>query len=83
MTVLSTQCGANTQIGEKFCAKCGRTVSAASSFISTPATAPQSEGPTIWNPNAASNWSLIFSPAFGSYLHAQSQTRRRQKEYDC
>ncbi len=24
----------------------------------------------IWNPNAASNWSLIFSPAFGSYLHA-------------
>ncbi len=22
----------------------------------------------IWNPNAAANWSLIFSPAFGSYL---------------
>jgi hypothetical protein len=24
----------------------------------------------IWNPNAASNWSLIFTPAFGSYLNA-------------
>ena len=24
----------------------------------------------IWNPNAASNWSIIFTPAFGSYLHA-------------
>jgi hypothetical protein len=24
----------------------------------------------IWNPDAASNWSLIFTPAFGSYLHA-------------
>ena len=23
----------------------------------------------IWNPNAAANWSLLFSPAFGSYLH--------------
>ena len=23
----------------------------------------------IWNPNAAANWSLLFSPAFGAYLH--------------
>ncbi len=23
----------------------------------------------LWNPNAAANWSLIFTPAFGSYLH--------------
>ena len=23
----------------------------------------------IWNPNAAANWSIIFTPAFGSYLH--------------
>lgn len=23
----------------------------------------------IWNPNAAANWSLLFTPAFGSYLH--------------
>ena len=24
----------------------------------------------IWNPNAAANWSLLFSPLFGSYIHA-------------
>ncbi|MCK5716420.1 MAG: pilin [Thiomargarita sp.] len=24
----------------------------------------------IWNPNAAVNWSLLFSPLFGSYIHA-------------
>ncbi len=23
----------------------------------------------LWNPNAAANWSLVFSPAFGSFLH--------------
>lgn len=23
----------------------------------------------LWNPNAAANWSLLFSPAFGAYLH--------------
>lgn len=31
-------------------------------------TRPQPPGP-IWNPEAAANWSLPFSPAFGSYLH--------------
>lgn len=30
-------------------------------------TAP-SQNYAIWNPNATANWSLIFSPAFGSYL---------------
>lgn len=25
--------------------------------------------PPIWNPNAAANWCLIFTPAFGAYLH--------------
>jgi hypothetical protein len=24
--------------------------------------------PAIWNPNAAANWSLIFTPAFGAYI---------------
>ena len=24
----------------------------------------------IWNPTAACNWSLLFSPAFGAYIHA-------------
>jgi hypothetical protein len=26
----------------------------------------------LWNPNAAANWSLIFSPAFGAFLHARN-----------
>ena len=26
----------------------------------------------LWNPNAAANWSLLFSSAFGSFLHARN-----------
>ena len=26
--------------------------------------------PRLWNPNAAANWSLLFSPIFGALLHA-------------
>jgi hypothetical protein len=26
--------------------------------------------PHLWNPNAAANWSLLFTPAFGAFLHA-------------
>lgn len=37
---------------------------------STPMTTPALNlNPPIWNPNAAANWSLVFTPAFGSYLH--------------
>lgn len=25
--------------------------------------------PAIWNPNAAANWCLLFTPAFGAYLN--------------
>ena len=25
--------------------------------------------PPLWNPNAAANWSLLFTPVFGSWLH--------------
>ena len=25
--------------------------------------------PPLWNPNAAANWSLLFSPVFGAWLH--------------
>lgn len=36
---------------------------------------PAVDGPAIWNPNAAANWSLLFSPAFGAYLHARNAER--------
>jgi hypothetical protein len=26
----------------------------------------------IWNPNAAANWSILFTPVFGSYLQRQN-----------
>ena len=28
--------------------------------------------PKLWNPNAAANWSLLFSPAFGALLHMKN-----------
>jgi hypothetical protein len=28
--------------------------------------------PRIWNPNAAANWSLLFSPVFGAILHMKN-----------
>jgi hypothetical protein len=28
--------------------------------------------PAIWNPNAAANWSLLFTPAFGAFIHARN-----------
>lgn len=37
----------------------------------TPSTETASS-PAIWNPNAAANWCLLFTPAFGAYLHAQN-----------
>lgn len=40
-----------------------------------------SSSPAIWNPSAAAGWSLVFTPAFGAYIHmlnwrALGDTRR-------
>jgi hypothetical protein len=35
-------------------------------------TAGERISPPLWNPNAAANWSLLFSPAFGAYLHMKN-----------
>ena len=37
-----------------------------------PNRAPDSGIPILWNPHAASRWSLLFSPAFGAFLHAKN-----------
>lgn len=34
----------------------------------------------IWNPNAAANWSLIFTPAFGAYIQMLNWQRLGQAE---
>jgi len=31
--------------------------------------------PSLWNPNAAACWCLIFTPAFGAFLHARNAER--------
>lgn len=32
----------------------------------------ESPTPKLWNPNAATLWSLIFSPVFGAWIHAKN-----------
>jgi hypothetical protein len=32
--------------------------------------APNSRPPALWNPSAGACWSLLFTPAFGAFLHA-------------
>lgn len=57
-----SQCGTENQREARFCQKCGNALSGEM---------PQSNAAAetaIWNPNAAANWSLIFTPAFGAYL---------------
>ena len=39
--------------------------------MSTPTTSTDTS-PSLWNPNAAACWSLLFSPAFGAFLHARN-----------
>lgn len=63
-------CGTALQAGAQFCSKCGQAASAAIVKGVAASPPPPEQNSAIWNPNAASNWSLIFSPAFGSYLHA-------------
>ena len=65
-----TQCGFDNRKDARFCQKCGNTLEQPiqQQGDSAPALSASSDI-TIWNPNAASNWSLIFTPAFGSYIH--------------
>ena len=65
-----SKCGTSLQSDAGFCSKCGQVVSAPAIAAVVPQSAPFEQGGAIWNPDAASNWSIIFSPAFGSYLHA-------------
>jgi len=40
-------------------------------------TTPESQPPTkpnLWNPNAAANWSVLFTPILGAWLHAKNWT---------
>jgi hypothetical protein len=37
-----------------------------------PISRPTDPPPALWNPKAAAYWSLLFTPAFGAFLHAQN-----------
>jgi fatty acid desaturase len=39
---------------------------------SEPVSSLPSPAPALWNPGAATAWSLPFSPAFGAFLHAKN-----------
>jgi len=71
--MLCQKCGENLHPEAKFCSTCG--VPAFGSLEGTGSLSSEKmkntiEAKAIWNPNAASSWSLIFTPAFGSYLQA-------------
>lgn len=36
------------------------------------ATTDSAQAPSLWNPNATANWSLLFTPMFGSWLQMQN-----------
>lgn len=43
-----------------------------STSASSVPSSPASIHAALWNPNAAANWSLLFSPVFGAWLHAEN-----------
>lgn len=62
-----SQCGTENQPDARFCQKCGDVLSGKNTQGTTSVRFQVTES-AIWNPNAAANWSLVFSPAFGSYI---------------
>jgi hypothetical protein len=46
----------------------------------SPTTATVIEQPELWNPNVAGLWSLIFSPIFGTWLHARNWKTLQETE---
>lgn len=72
------QCGQKNVNDAKFCSDCGNKLESVN-IQSSSAIQVQKETPPLrkkqielWNPNAAANWSLLFSSAFGSYLHMKN-----------
>jgi hypothetical protein len=46
--------------------------------MTTPTPPPTSQPHALWNPKAAAYWSLLFSPAFGAFLHARNADAMRR-----
>ena len=64
-----SRCGTENQAEASYCHKCGTAQSNIGVQQSSPTSAAASDqSNAIWNPNATANWSLVLTPAFGSYL---------------
>lgn len=72
------QCGQKNTDEAKFCCNCGNKLENIDIHISPPtqmqkeASQPIINQIKLWNPNAAANWSLLFTPIFGSYLQMKN-----------
>lgn len=72
------QCGQVNSNDAKFCSNCGNKFENVNTQSSPPIQI-QKETPSLrkkqielWNSNAAANWSLLFTPIFGSYLQMKN-----------
>lgn len=70
------QCGQQNVDSARFCSNCGNKLenqnTQFSQKIQKESLSPRQQQMELWNPNAAANWSLLFSPAFGAYLHMKN-----------
>ena len=74
-----TECGGHVEYPEEsegataLCPHCGKDL-LLYNFVQpvAPEVAKAIPSPAIWNPLAAARWSLLFSPAFGAYIHAKN-----------
>ena len=65
------QCGQSNSNDAKFCSSCGARLEISNTqntIIEQQSVQTQMKQIKLWNPNAAANWSLLFTPIFGSYL---------------
>jgi hypothetical protein len=69
-----SKCGTENKDDSRFCVSCGNPNSAEA----TQGPVATKKVPEIWNPNAAANWSLVFTPAFGSFLQARNWSEMNQ-----
>ena len=83
------QCGQANSNDAKFCSGCGNKLEIQNiQAVHAPPQLEKNESPQprkkqieLWNPNAAANWSLLFTPIFGSYLQMKNwQALGEQKE---
>jgi len=65
------KCGTNLSEEAKFCRNCGFKLEPAETETKPLAQADYAPV-ALWNPTVAANWSLLFSPVFGAYIHSRN-----------